>query len=134
MERCNNDCQFLSEFDLFGKNPELYFKGKSQRTTIFGKVLTYCYISIYIAFFIYKIIRMLKKVDITFYESNTFSGVPSIKLTSDLFYLGFSINNTIDPTLYYPVVFFYEESRVGTVMEPKKEIRIMSNREIWRKI
>ena len=77
---------------------------------------------------------MLKKVDITFYESNTFSGVPSIKLTSDLFYLGFSINNTIDPTLYYPVVFFYEESRVGTVMEPKKEIRIMSNREIWRKI
>ena len=122
MERCKNDCQFLSEFDLFGKIPELYFKGKPQRTTIFGKVLTYCYISIYIAFFIYKIIRMLKKVDITFYESNTFSGVPSIKLTSDLFYLGFSVNNTIDPTLYYPVVFFYEESRVGTVMEPKKEI------------
>ena len=122
MKRCNLDCQFLSEFDLFGKEPELYFKGKPQRTTLFGKILTYFYISIYIAFFIYKIIRMLKKADITFYESNAFSGVPSIKLTSDLFYLGFSVNNNIDPTLYYPIAFFYEETRVGAVMEPKKQI------------
>ena len=122
MERYNTNCQFLSEFDLFGKNPEFYFKGKPQRTTIFGKILTYFYIGIYIAYFIYKIIRMIKKFDITFYESNAFEGVPSLKLTNDLFYLGFSVDNKIDPTLYYPVVYFYEESRVGAVMEPKKEI------------
>ena len=65
---------------------------------------------------------MIKKVDITFYESNTFAGVPSLKLTSGLFYFGFSVDNKIDPTLYYPLVYFYEESRVGTIMEPKKEI------------
>ena len=125
MKRCNLDCQFLSEFDLFGKEPELYFKGKPQRTSLFGKVLTYCYIIIYVAFLAYKIIRMFKYVDITFYESNAFTGVPSLKLTSDLFYLGFSINNNIDPTLYYPVVYFYEESRVDAVMKAKEPVEMM---------
>ena len=51
MKKCNVDCQFLSEFDLFGKQAELYFKGKSQRTSKLGKAFTYCYIIIYIAFF-----------------------------------------------------------------------------------
>ena len=111
MKRCNIDCQFLSEFDLFGKEPELYFKGKSQRTSKFGKVLTYCYITIYVAFFIYKIIRMLQKVDITFFETFAYSGIPSIKLTNDLFYGGFSINGVIDETIYFPVVSYYEGHR-----------------------
>ena len=52
MKRCNLDCQFLSEFDLFGKEPELYFKGKPQRTSKLGKVFTYCYILIYRFLFI----------------------------------------------------------------------------------
>ena len=77
MKGCNIECEFLSEFDLFGKIPEIYFKGKSQRTSVFGKVLTYFYIAIYVAFFIYKIIRMYEKVDISFYETYAFSGIPS---------------------------------------------------------
>ena len=116
MKRCNIDCQFLSEFDLFGKEPELYFKGKPQRTSKLGKVLTYFYIFIYIAFFLYKIIRMLQKVDITFYETNAFSGIPSIKLSNDLFYGGFSLNGVIDPTIYFPVVYYYEGHRENGVM------------------
>ena len=111
MKRCNLDCQFLSEFDLFGKEPEFYFKGKPQRTSKFGKVLTYFYIFIYVGFFLYKVIRMLEKVDITFYETYAYAGVPSIKLTSDLFYGGFSLNGMIDPTIYYPVVLYYEGHR-----------------------
>ena len=43
---CNLDYKFLSEFDLFGKEPELYFKGKPQRTSKVGKALTYLYIII----------------------------------------------------------------------------------------
>jgi len=89
MRRCNIDFQFLSEFDLFGKEPELYFKGKSQRTSKLGKFLTYLYIAVYVAFFVYKIVRMLQKVDITFFETYAYSGIPSIKLTNDLFYGGF---------------------------------------------
>ena len=85
MKSCNIQCEFLSEFDLFGKIPEIYFKGKSQRTSVFGKVLTYFYIAIYVAFFIYKIIRMYEKVDISFYETYAFSGIPSINLTMAFF-------------------------------------------------
>ena len=125
MKRCNIDCEFLSEFDLFGKEPELYFKGKSQRTSVFGKFLTYFYLFIYAAFFAYKIIRMLEKVDISFYETYAFSGTPSIKLTNDLFYGGFSLGERIDDTLYYPVVYYYEGHREngkmvwndGTILE-----------------
>ena len=116
MRRCNLDCEFLSQFDLFGKEPELYFKGKPQRTSIFGKILTYFYIFIYVAFFIYKIIRMLKKVDISFYETFAFSGTPSIQLTNDLFYGGFSLGNIIDPTIYFPIVYYYEGHRVNGEM------------------
>ena len=116
MKSCNIQCEFLSEFDLFGKIPEIYFKGKSQRTSVFGKVLTYFYITIYVAFFIYKIIRMYEKVDISFYETYAFSGIPSIKLTNDLFYGGFSLGNTIDETLYFPIAYYYEGHRVNGEM------------------
>ena len=125
MKRCNIDCEFLSQFDLFGKEPELYFKGKSQRTSVFGKVLSYFYLFIYAAFFIYKIIRMLKKVDISFYETYAFSGIPSIQLTNDLFYGGFSLGNIIDETIYFPIVYYYEGHRVNGKMvwvEPAKTL------------
>ena len=60
---------------------------------------------------------MLKKVDISFYESYAFSGTPSIKLTNDLFYGGFSLNGEIDLTYYYPAVYFYEERRINGRMQ-----------------
>ena len=116
MKRCVLDCQFLSEFDLFGKEPNFYFKGKPQRTSKFGKFLTYFYIAIYVAFFIYKIVRMIQKVDITFFESYAYSGTPSIKLTNDLFYGGFSLNGMIAPSYYFPVVLFWEGHRVNGEM------------------
>ena len=112
MKRCNIDCEFLSEFDLFAKEPELYFKGKSQRTSIFGKIITYFYSLLYVGFFIYKIVRMLQKVDISFYETYAFSGIPSIKLNNHLFYGGFSLGGMIEETIYYPIVYYYEGHKV----------------------
>ena len=111
MQQCIKDIKIFSEFDLFGKVPELYFKGKSQRTSVFGKILTYVYIAIYIAYFIYKIVRMVKKIDITFYESYAFSGIPSMPLNNQNFYGGFSLGGVIDETIYYPVVSFQEGHR-----------------------
>ena len=127
MKKCKKDCQFLSEYDLWGKEPELYFKGKTKRTTKLGKALSYFYLAIYIAFFFYKIIRMLQKVDITFYETYAYSGIPSIKLSNDFFYGGFSLNGIIDPTLYFPVVYFIEKHRENGEMileESSKKIDI----------
>ena len=78
----NIENDFLTDFDLFGKVPELYYKGKSKKSSTFGLVLTVIYIILYIAFLIYKLIRMFKRVDMTFYDSYTFQGLPSINLTN----------------------------------------------------
>ena len=63
---CNINCKFMHGIDLFGKEAELYYKGKSKRTSCPGIFFTIFYVSMYIAFFIYKVVRMLKKDDVTF--------------------------------------------------------------------
>ena len=66
---------------------------------------------------------MLGKEDISFYETYAFSGLPSIQLTNDLFYGGFSLGNIIDETIYFPIAYYYEGHRVKGQMvwnEPYK--------------
>jgi hypothetical protein len=117
MKRCQIDCDLIENFDLFGKQPEFFYKGKSQRVSWFGRIFSVFYIVLYVAFVIYKLVRMLKKVDIDFYETYAFSGIPSIKLNNDLFYGGFTIGGLIDETLYFPVVYHYTETTVNGVRE-----------------
>ena len=56
----------MHDIDLFGNQVELYYKGKSKLTSWFGVFFTILYISAYLAFFIYKVIRMMKRDDVTF--------------------------------------------------------------------
>ena len=83
--------------------------------------MTYIYALLYAGFFIYKIVQ---KVDISFYETFAFSGIPSIHLNNHLFYGGFSIGGIMDKTIYYPLVFFYEGHRVEGKMiwEPDRTL------------
>ena len=105
----NNHFKFLLTIDLFGKVPKLYYKGKPKRRTFIGSFSTIIYMIIYIGFFIYKIKRMLDKVDVNYYETYIFTeGVPSIDLNNDNYYGGFALGNPltlktfIDETIYYP--------------------------------
>ena len=85
----------LKNIDLFGKEPELYYKGNSTKTSWIGRILTLLYIAIYIAFFAYKIVRMVKRVDVTFYENNVFTGeITSAILNTEIFYGGIGLKNT----------------------------------------
>ena len=117
---CNIRCKILDDIDLFGKEPELYFKGNSKRTSFVGKSFTILYIAIYIAFVIYKLIRMIKYKDVSFYQTTTFTGqTPSLHLTNKDFYGGFSLGNPytlktfIDERIYFPKVVFMEGHKVG---------------------
>jgi len=109
----NIENDFLTDFDLFGKTPELYYKGKSKKSSTFGIVLTIVYIILYIAFLIYKLIRMFKRVDMTFYDSYTFKGLPSIKLTNNEFYGGFGMGGIIDERMYYLIVNYVRQAKVN---------------------
>ena len=82
----------------------IYYKGNSQKTSYFGRILSVIYVALYICFFVYKLIRLLKKVDIDFYETYAFTGIPSVSLNSENFYAGFAIGGMIDKQIYYPVV------------------------------
>ena len=111
----NIENDFLTDFDLFGKTPELYYKGKSKKSSTFGIVLTIIYIILYIAFLIYKLIRMFKRIDMTFYDSYTFKGIPSIKLTNNEFYGGFGMGGMTDERMYYLTVNYVRQAKVGGV-------------------
>ena len=115
MKRCQIDCEFFSELDLFGKEPEFFYKGKAQKTSYFGRILSVLYIALYIAFFIYKLVRMIKKVDIDFYETYAFTGTPSVSLNKENFYAGFSIGGIMDKTLYFPAVQYWVETRTDGI-------------------
>ena len=109
--KCN--CKSLEDVDLFSKNPDIYFKGKPQKSSFIGRIFTIMYAIIYSVFFIYKIIRMALKKDVSFYETQTWTGeIPSLDLNNDYFYGGFALVNVssgklfIDESIYYPVATF----------------------------
>ena len=109
----NIENDFLTDFDLFGKVPELYYKGKSKKASTMGLVLTVIYIILYIAFLIYKLIRMFKRVDMTFYDSYTFQGLPSINLTNNEFYGGFGMGGIVDDRMYFLIVTYVSKWKVN---------------------
>ena len=115
-------CKFIDEmgqYDAFSKEPELYFKGKPKKASALGFTLTIIYVSIFIGILIYKLIRMINRKDVKFYDSCTFLGeIPSIKLNNEDFYggLALGIPNTLEPfvdeTIYYPKAYFKVGHRV----------------------
>ena len=117
-------CNFSKEIDMFGKEPELYFKGKSKKTSSIGRIFTLLFISLYIAIIIYKVVRMIKKRDVTFFDTFIYEDKPpSIELSSENFYGGFALEdpNTydayIDERIYTPKAYFKRTERRGDNFE-----------------
>ncbi len=112
--------KFIQDFDLFAKEPGLYYKRKEKKHSWYGSIFSILYVTIYVAFFIYKLLRMLKKTDVTFYDSLEYlDDPPTIKLDNNIFYGGFALEHPvtydqfIDETIYYPRAFFKVQTRVG---------------------
>ena len=115
--------------DLFGKEPEFYYKGKVKKASWIGAFFTLLYFVLYIIIFLYKFIKMLKKEEVTFYETYAYSGdIPSINVTNENFYGGFALGPFpfIDETIYYPKIEYYNGIRVNGEWEwePIKEIEL----------
>ena len=120
--------KFLKEIDLYGKPPEFYYKGRAEKKTLVGRIMTILYIIIYIIFFIYKLNRMINRVDLSFFDiySNK-NDFPSLDITNETFYLLFAVFNAstdepiIDETIYYPVATFNNEENKLEKIEIKTE-------------
>ena len=112
--KCN--CKSLEDIDLFSKSPDLYYKKKPQKSSLCGRILTISYGVIYAAFFIYKIVRMALKIDVSFYETETWTGeIPSLQLNNHHFYGGFGILGPTGPyineQIYYPEAHFITKTK-----------------------
>ena len=76
----------IKKIDLYGKEPDFYYKNNLNKTTWIGRIFTLLYLGVYIAFFIYKIVRMAKRKDVTFYDTNSNGEeIPSIHLNKEIF-------------------------------------------------
>ena len=109
--KCN--CKTLEDVDLFSKSPDIYYKGKPQKSSLLGRILTISYAVIYAAFFVYKIVRMALKIDVSFYETQTWTGeIPSLELNNNHFYGAFALMDVttgkpfINESIYYPLAYF----------------------------
>jgi len=105
-------CEFIKEIDFFGKFPEFYIKGKTKQITFTGRIFTTIFIIIYITIFIFKIHRMIHRVDITFYDSYSNNDEKkSIHIDNENFYLFFALYDGdnkpfIDETIYYAKAYY----------------------------
>ena len=88
---CRDRFKFIYDFDLFGKLPELYYKGKIKKVSWIGIFFTLIYLVLYIVIFLYKFIKMIKKEEVTFYETHANTGFHSINLSKENFYGGFAM-------------------------------------------
>ena len=113
--------KFIKDFDIFGKEVGLYYKGKEKISTYFGCIATILFFIFFFLCAIYKLEKMIKKANISFHEQiEYFEYPPSIQLTRDIFYGGFALENPItydpfiDETIYYPKVYFKKAIRNGS--------------------
>ena len=124
---CNVRCRLLKDIDMFGKEPELYYKTRPKKTSWIGRILSFLFVLIYFAFFLYKFIKMLKRVDVNFYDTFTYAASPpQVPITHDNFYVAFALEDpvTYDPVLdegvYIPKAYFKRAEMKGDVFEWKE--------------
>ena len=123
---------FIQNKDRFGKEAQLYYNGEEKFTTKIGIIITILYFVIYMAYFIYKLNRMLTKEDFSFYDTFEYNKEPpSIELSADKFYVGFALENPktydsfIDETIYYPKAYYRAAVRNGGNWDwEKKELEL----------
>ena len=109
--------KIIKEIDLFGKEPDIYYKGKQKKTTWMGRICTFIYIAFYIFFFIYKLIRMFNRTDVSFSEINS-SEPAKMTITKDSFTFGIALadannNPIIDDEIYSPMIIMNSKVTVG---------------------
>jgi hypothetical protein len=93
--------KYLYQLDLYGKEPDLYYKGKAKVNTILGLVFTILHIILSLFYFLFKFIRMLERKDVKFYDTYAFgTEIPEISITNEQYYASFTMGGHIDETLY----------------------------------
>ena len=113
-------CGYFFDIDFFGSDVNIYYKGRPKRKSWIGRILTLLYAGIYIFFFIFRVIRMANRVDVTFYDTYAFNGQPPyMEITNDYYRSGFAILHPktqepfINPRIYNVTMTYSTGVKVG---------------------
>ena len=44
---CDVKCRVLKDVDMFGKDPELYYKGRPKKTSWIGRILSFIFVFVF---------------------------------------------------------------------------------------
>ena len=116
--------RIIKEIDLFGKEPDIYYKGKKRKTTWMGRILTWIYIGFYLFYIIYKLVRMFNRTDVSFSETNgSTGGLPFIHLNKEIFTYGLALSDDVgqpvfDETIYTPEAFLVGMKTINGIPIP----------------
>ena len=112
--------RYFRNIDIFGKDPQFYYKKNEKKKSNIGSIFTIIYIILYVSLFTYKLYRMINKKDGVFTDSNLNpEKYESIHLTNENFYLGFAIEDPVtydtifDDTIYYVKAYYKKGVREG---------------------
>ena len=113
----------LFDMDLFGKEPNLYYKGKSQKNTAIGLIFTIIHLILFLAYLTLKLVRMFERKDVVIYDSYAYDEeIPSINLTKENFNGAFSVGGFIDETFYTVKAQYIREVKNGDTIIDDLEI------------
>ena len=111
-------------FDLFGKTPNIFYEGKSKKSSIVGLVFSIIYIVIYLAYFIYKMVRLGKRLDLTLYDIYSYDQENTMQFTKENFLLIFALEDSNGPykneDIYIPEVYYVDNEGIKKTIETEK--------------
>ena len=123
------DLKAKVKYDLFSKEISLYFRGSGYYSTLFGKIATVSYISLYIMLLVYySLFGILKKKGTFTSTEKITKELPNITLSKNNLYFAFSLEDpyTYDSLgengIYYSEAYYKNVKRVGDnwIWEQKK--------------
>ena len=118
-----------TKYDLFSKEISLYFKGSGYFSTLFGKIATVIYITLYVTLLIYySLLGILKKKGTFTSEKAITEEIPNFNISKNNLYFTYSLedpetyDNIRDDEIYYTEAYYKHGKRVGDnwVWEQKK--------------
>lgn len=116
----NINFRFMHEIDMYARRLELYYNGKPKKTSWIGIIFTMLYVASFLTFFMYKLMRMIKRRDGKYYDTFSYAGQPPyIQVSNENFYGGFGLempgtyDSFIDEQVYYPRAYYKIAQRSG---------------------
>ena len=122
--KCLCNSRLFKDVDIFGKEPEFYYNCRPKKTSWIGRIFSVSFALIYFGFFLYKLIRMIKKIDVIFYDTFAYAPEPtSIPITHEKFYVAFALEDPftydtfVNESIYKVKGFFKRAEKKGNEFE-----------------